>query len=93
VSSETKDSLLQDGIDAVPEGDGKVHLAVVVADTTETVLSPAIRSRSCVLVGEVSPGISIGRVVLPNGRLEPAAHRQRRFQSLYERGDSPIVSH
>src|SRR5205085_5614272 len=48
-SSQPEDSLLQDRIAAVPEGQAQAERLAIVADPGQTILIPAIGARPCVI--------------------------------------------
>ncbi len=58
------EALLQDRVVRVPEREREAQVLPVVADPSEAVLSPAIRTRPCVLVGEEVPRVATFAVVL-----------------------------
>src|SRR4051812_727891 len=59
--------LLQDGVLAVPEGDGEAEPALAVGDPQQAVLAPAVGPRRRLGEREVAPGVAAGRVVLADG--------------------------
>ena len=61
---EPEEALLQDRVVAVPQGEGEAEPLLVVADTPQAVLAPAIRPGTGVLVGEEVPGIAVVAVIL-----------------------------
>src|SRR5262249_5402451 len=63
---EAKEPLLQHAIAPIPEREREAESLVVVGDSEEAVLAPAIRAGPRVLVGEVVPRHAVGRVVLPH---------------------------
>ncbi len=69
VSSNTKETLLEDAILSVPEREREAETLMVVGDTTETVLAPAVDTRTRMLMRKVAPGIPVRRVVLADGSL------------------------
>ena len=68
--------LLQDRVSAVPKRGGEAQVLVDVADAAQAVLVPAVRPRAGVVVGEVSPRLAAGAVVLAHGA--PCALREVR---------------
>ncbi|MGO7588703.1 hypothetical protein AB9E13_05820 [Rhizobium leguminosarum] len=60
-------SLLQDGILSIPEGQRKTQPLFAVADTRQTVFAPAIGARPGLVVGEVVPCIATLAVILADG--------------------------
>ena len=57
-------AFLEDGVLAVPQGDGEVEPAVLVADPEQSVLAPAVRARTGLVVRQVTPGVAVSRIVL-----------------------------
>src|SRR5262249_54858344 len=49
-----------------PERNREMEEPAVVAEAEEAVLAPAVGTRTCVLVGEVVPCITVGGIVLPD---------------------------
>ena len=64
VAAQAEQALLENRVDAVPEGDREVQPALVVADPQQAVLAPAVRTRAGVIVGQVLPCRPVRRVVL-----------------------------
>src|SRR5262249_19936970 len=64
---EAEGALLDDRIDAVPEGEGKAEPLLVVRDAEEAVLAPAVGAGAGVIVGEIVPGAAVLAVVLAAG--------------------------
>ena len=60
-AGQTKDSLLEDWVFLVPEGEGKAEAALAVADAQQTVLPPAVGPGASVVVREVLPAGERGR--------------------------------
>ena len=50
-------------LETVPAGHGEAQVRLVVADTEQSVFTPAISARAGVIVREVAPGIAIRRVI------------------------------
>src|SRR6516165_4067671 len=67
VARQAKEPLLQDGITEIPHSHGKADVLMTVADAGDTVLIPAVRSGSGVIVGEVLPSVAMRAIVLANG--------------------------
>ncbi len=63
---QSKQPLFENRIPAVPEGQGKAKLLLVVGNACQTILAPAIRPRTGMIVGEKIPGITILAIVLAN---------------------------
>ncbi len=70
---EAEQSFLQDRVAAVPQRQGETEQLLVVADARESILTPAIRSGPCLVVGQVLPGIAVLAVVLPDRTPLPLA--------------------
>src|SRR5579863_895900 len=66
-AGEPEDPLLQDRVDAIPEGECHAEQLMLVAEAAETVLAPAKRSRPCMLMGKVVPRVAACAVVLAHG--------------------------
>src|SRR5262249_22243862 len=64
---ETEQALFQDGIDAVPQGQGEAEILPIVGDSRQAVLPPAVRTRPRLVVTEVAPGVAAFAVILANG--------------------------
>src|SRR4051794_30361774 len=56
--------LLEDGVFAVPQGQGEAEALLVVADAGQAVLAPAVSAAARLVVGEVVPGVAALAVVL-----------------------------
>lgn len=65
--AQTEQTLFQKVILLVPEGKGDVLDAVSVRDASNAVLAPSVSSGSCLVMREVTPSISVLRVVFSNG--------------------------
>ena len=61
---EPEESLLQDGVALIPEGEGEAEALLVVRDPPETVLAPAIGAGAGLIVAEVVPRVAVLAVVL-----------------------------
>jgi hypothetical protein len=61
---ETEQALLQDGIGFVPQGEREAQPLLVVTETGDAVLAPAIGARARMVVRKVIPGLAFGAVVL-----------------------------
>ena len=64
---ETVKAFLENRIGAVPKSRCEAEMLVVVADSEDAVLAPAIRARACVFEGEVVPRRTVSAVVLAHG--------------------------
>src|SRR5207247_5959967 len=63
-AGKTKESLLEDGITAIPECQRKTETTFSVGDTEQPVLTPAIGPASGVIVREIVPARSSRGIVL-----------------------------
>src|SRR5262249_9792529 len=61
---EPEESLLQDGVLTVPEGESEAEPLLVVGDPTEAVLAPPVRAGTGVIVSEEVPSVAVVAVVL-----------------------------
>jgi len=61
---EPEQALLQDLVPAVPEREGEAQPLVVVGETRQPILSPAVGARARLVVREIVPGIAVRAVVL-----------------------------
>ena len=64
---EPEETFFENGIFAVPKGQGKAEILIAVADSGQTVFIPSIGGGAGVFVGEVVPGVAVDAVVLPHG--------------------------
>jgi hypothetical protein len=65
-AAEAKEPFFQDRITAIPERHGKTQPLMVIADPGEAVLTPAVGSRTSVIVWKKIPGSARGAVVFPH---------------------------
>jgi len=61
---EPEDTLLEDGVLPVPQGQGKAEPLLVVGDAGDAVLAPAVSARAGMIVREEVPGVTPLAVVL-----------------------------
>src|ERR1700692_4821639 len=61
--SEAEQALLQDRIAAIPEGESKTKPLVIVTDTGDAILGPAIGARASMIMREVIPSGPIRAVI------------------------------
>src|SRR5215472_5226890 len=59
-------AFFQDWVLAIPQGQSKAEILLIVGNTGEPVFAPAICARACLVVTEILPGIAILAVVLAN---------------------------
>src|SRR3984885_5494717 len=58
--------LLQDRVLSIPQRQRETQPLLLVADARQTVLAPAIRTAACMVMGKVTPCVSIIGVVFPH---------------------------
>jgi hypothetical protein len=61
-----EETLLENGVLAVPEREGEAKPLLVVRDPGQTVLTPAVGTRTRLVMAEVVPGVTIVTVVFAN---------------------------
>src|SRR5262249_44435465 len=61
---EPEEPFLQNRVLAVPQGESEAEPLLLVRNPSETILAPAIRPRTSVIVGEKVPRVSVGTVIL-----------------------------
>ncbi len=59
--------LLENGVFAIPQGEGEAQALFVIGDAGNTILTPAIGTGTGMIVGEEIPGITAFTVVLTYG--------------------------
>ena len=64
---QAKHSLLEYGILAIPQSEGKAQALLVIAEAGDAVLAPVIGARARLIVGKVAPSVAILAVILPDG--------------------------
>jgi hypothetical protein len=69
MTSDAKKALLEDVILAVPQRERQTHALAIIGDPGNTIFSPSISPRTCMLVGKVVPSVAVVRIVLSNGCL------------------------
>lgn len=69
VASYAEEAFLENGVLAVPKRQRKAETLVIIRYAGDTVLAPAVRTRTGVVMGEVGPRIAVRRVVLADGSL------------------------
>jgi hypothetical protein len=62
-----EETLLEDRVFPVPEGERKTESLFLVRDAPETILAPAIGPRASMIVGEEIPGVTPRAIVLADG--------------------------
>src|SRR5581483_9788992 len=66
-AGQAEEALLEDRVLLVPEGEREAQARLAVADPEQPVLVPAVGAAPRVVVGQVRPGVALGRVVLAHG--------------------------
>ena len=61
---QAEEALLEDGVLAVPQGQGEAEPLLVVGEAGEPVLAPAVGPRARLIVREVVPGVAVFAIVL-----------------------------
>lgn len=61
--AESEKSLLQKLILLVPESESDMLVAVTVTDASNAILTPSESSRSSLIMGEMTPGVTVMRIV------------------------------
>src|SRR5262245_28637814 len=79
VIGQPEQPLLEDLVLAVPERQRKTQHLVVVADSRQPILSPAIRAGPCLIMREVIPGVAVVAVILPHRPPLPLAQVRAPF--------------
>ena len=73
VAGEAEQTFFQNGITAIPEGEGQADFLMAVGNASEAVFSPPIRPRTGVIVREKFPGRAAWTIVLTDGAPLPLA--------------------
>ncbi len=73
VSAQTEQTLLENGICAVPERKREAEVLPVVRDSRDAVLAPAVGARAGLIVSQIFPRRTIGTVVLAHRAPLPLA--------------------
>jgi hypothetical protein len=64
-TAEAKEPLFQDGIAAIPQGQRETEATLTVTDPQQAIFTPAAGTAAGMIMREVGPGRTIGRVVFP----------------------------
>ena len=64
---QSEEPLLENRILAVPQGQGKAEVLLVIGNAGDAILAPAISTRTGMIVGEKVPGVAVLAVVLAHG--------------------------
>ena len=67
VAGEAEEAFFQNVVLAVPQRHAQAHAALAVGEAQQAVFAPAVDAAAGVVVGEVVPGVAVGRVVLAHG--------------------------
>src|SRR5262249_51464116 len=62
-----EEALFDDGVFAVPEGQGEAEALLIIGETGKAILATAVGTASGLIVGEVVPGVSRVAVVFAHG--------------------------
>ena len=95
-----EEAFLQDRVAPIPERQGEAQPLLVVANSGESILAPAVGAGPCLVVREVVPGIPVAAVVFANRAPLPFAQVRTPLLPGNSRRDGflqplrfPIVSH
>jgi hypothetical protein len=69
MSRDAKETFLEHGILAIPKGKPEADTLMVVAYTSYAILTPPIRSRACLFMWKMIPGIAISGIILADSGL------------------------
>ena len=64
---QSEETLLEDRVPAVPQGEGETDPLLVVGEARQSVFPPAIGARARMIVSEEVPGVAVVAVVFANG--------------------------
>ena len=76
---EPEQALLEDRVALVPQRQREAQQLLVVAQSAEPVLAPPVGARTCLVVGEVVPGVAVLAVVLADRAPLPLAEIRSPF--------------
>src|SRR5262245_55408838 len=79
---ESEETLLENRVLAVPQGQSKAEPLLVVGEPRQAVLAPAIRARPRLVMGEIVPGVAVLAVVLAHRAPLPLAEIGTPFPPL-----------
>src|SRR4030067_1173378 len=65
-AGQSEQPLLEDGVLAVPQGEGEAEASLSVRDPEQPVLPPAVDPAARMIVGEIDPWVAVRRVILPD---------------------------
>ena len=63
---QAKHPLFEYGIYPIPQRQAKTKLLAVIRDSSQAILAPTISPRTCLVMGEIVPGVAILAIVLPD---------------------------
>jgi hypothetical protein len=63
---QTEEAFLENGVAAIPQGQGEAEPLLVFGQAGEAVLAPAVGPGAGLIVGEVVPGVAAPTVILPH---------------------------
>ncbi len=64
---QAKHAFLQNRVATIPQRHREAKLLLVVRDSRYPILAPTVGARSCLIMGEVVPGVAVFTVVFANG--------------------------
>ena len=76
LAGEPEQALLEDGVDAVPQGEAEADVLAAVAHRGQPVLPPPVGERPGLVVAEVPPRLPVRAVVLPHRPPLPLRHER-----------------
>jgi hypothetical protein len=76
---QTEEAFLENGVAAIPQGQGEAEPLLVFGQAGEAVLAPAVGPGAGLIVGEVVPGVAAPTVILAHGA--PLTFAQSRASS------------
>src|SRR5262249_31451410 len=75
-AGQAEQAFLEDGVLAVPQGQGEAEVLVTVTDAGQAILVPAIGPRAGMIMREIVPGIAVRAVVLADRPPGPLRHER-----------------
>ena len=64
---ESEEPLLDDGVGSIPQRQGEAQQLLIVAESAQAILPPAVGARTRLVVGEVTPCVAVCAVVFAHG--------------------------
>ena len=89
IAGQPKRTLLEDRVAAIPQRQRKAQTLLLVAQSPQPVLAPAIGARARLVMAEMSPGVTIGAIVLAHRT--PGPLRQIGPPQTPVRGSGPLL--